>query len=95
MAAKHICPAQIRKNIFDFLMCEFQKKDGVDYNLKDNARGIMCVNQHYCPCTKRNENTADYKACYENLKNQRSAEPEEKPAETKTKGKTTRKKASK
>lgn len=68
MNAKYICPAQIRKNIHPFLMCELLKKDNVDYNLRENALTIACPNQHYCPCTKRPENTAEYKVCYDNLK---------------------------
>jgi len=46
-------------------MCEYLKEDGVDYNLKENARKVSCIHQHYCPCTKRSENTAQYKECYE------------------------------
>lgn len=65
MPAKYVCPSAIRKNIFDFLMCEHLKEDGVDYNLKENARKASCIHQHYCPCTKRSENTAQYRECYE------------------------------
>lgn len=81
MPAKYICPAQIRKNIHPFLMCEHLKKDGVDYNLRENALQIMCINQHYCPCTKQNENTAEYKACYANMTAAKS-EPQEEKKET-------------
>ena len=64
MPAKYVCPAALRRNIHPFLMCSLELKVGVDYNLRENARGAICVYQHYCPCTKREENTADYKECY-------------------------------
>lgn len=64
MSAKFICPAQIRKNVHPFLMCELAKEDGVDYNLRENAYKIACPYQHYCPHTKRPENTAEYEKCY-------------------------------
>lgn len=64
MSARFVCPAQIRKNIHPFLMCELAKKEGVDYNLRENAQTIFCACQHYCPQTKRAENTEGCKACY-------------------------------
>lgn len=65
MPAKYVCPAAERKNIYPFLICKLMKEEGVDYNLRENAQKISCVNQHYCPCTKRNENTSKSKDCYE------------------------------
>lgn len=64
MSARYICPAQIRKNTHPFLMCELAKKEGVDYNLRENAYTIVCACQHYCTHTKRVENTDAFKACY-------------------------------
>lgn len=64
MSAKFTCPAQIRKNTHPFLMCELAKEEGVDYNLRENAQKIFCACQHYCPHTKRPENTEGYKDCY-------------------------------
>ena len=89
MGARFICPAQIRKNTHPFLMCELAKKEGVDYNLRENALTIVCAYQHYCPHTKRIENTEGFKACYAAktaLKNAPAVEEpiasEEKPLET-------------
>lgn len=90
MPAKYVCPAQIRKNIHPFLMCEYLKKDGVDYNLRENALNAMCLNQHYCACTKRNENTAEYKECFAKM-NAPKEEPQEQKSETVTKVKRAKK----
>lgn len=65
MPAKYVCPAALRKNIHPFLMCTLEMKEGVDYNKRENAIQSICAYQHYCPCTKRTENTADYKECYD------------------------------
>lgn len=83
MSAKHICPAQIRKNTHPFLMCNMLKKDGEDYNIRENAAKIACVCQHYCPCTQRPENTAQYKECYAGMK-AKKAEAEAKALEEET-----------
>lgn len=80
MSAKYICPAQIRTNIHPLLMCSLMKKEGEDYNLRENATKIYCVCQHYCPCTKRPENTAQYKECYAKMTAQK-AEAEAKQSE--------------
>ena len=74
MSAKYICPAQIRKNTHPFLMCELLKQENTDYNLRDNASKIACVCQHYCPNTKRAENTAEYRECYEKMIEQNAEE---------------------
>ena len=81
MGARYICPAQIRKNTHPFLMCELAKKEGVDYNPRENAYTIVCACQHYCPHTKRVENTDAFKACYA-AKMAAKETPVEKAAET-------------
>lgn len=58
------CPYAVRNNL-PFLMCKLLMKEGVDYAKADSGGKAFCAYQHFCPRTKRNENTENARKCYE------------------------------
>lgn len=62
-----VCPFTDKRNQYRFLMCKYQMKDGVDYNVRDNAFKVMCAHQKYCQCVQGIVNSEGAKACYDYL----------------------------
>lgn len=60
----YVCPNAIRTAL-PFLMCRLLMKDGADYTKSDVGATAFCAYQHYCPNTRRAENTDNAKKCYE------------------------------
>lgn len=59
------CPFAERKPCAGFLLCRNMYKNGVNYNERKNAMGVICAFQKQCMRTGRMENTDSAKACYE------------------------------
>jgi hypothetical protein len=62
---KYLCPYAVRQAEMSFIICAYIMEKGVDYSKIQNAARIFCAHQHYCPETKRAENTEMAKQCYE------------------------------
>lgn len=60
------CPYGVRlKCVNNGLVCKNAMKDGVDYNLQENALTVFCACQRYCPAERRAINSDGAKKCYE------------------------------
>lgn len=81
------CPFAERKSCAGFLLCRNLYKDGVNYNIRENAMTVICAHQKQCMMTGRMENTDEAKNCP--IKNPVAAEPEPAPVPKKTKKKST------
>lgn len=95
------CPFSERKPCAGFLLCRDIFKEGVNYNIRDNAMNVICAFQKQCMKTGRMENTDSAKECYRmhmQAKQPKAAEitkateilQEEKPDETSAEPKTTK-----
>lgn len=60
------CPYAIRlKSIGNVLLCKKIMKQGVDYNLQNNASTVFCCCQRFCRDLRKNVNSDGAKKCYE------------------------------
>ena len=59
------CPFADRKACAGFLLCRNLYKEGVNYNVRENAMGVICAYQHQCHVTGKMENSDGAKECYE------------------------------
>ena len=83
------CPYAERKPCAGFLLCRDLYKEGVNYNIRENAMTVICAFQKQCMRTGMMENTDTAKGCFE----MRSARHNEAvPAEVTPEPKTARKK---
>ncbi len=57
------CPHSERKSCAGFLLCRKLYKDGVNYNIRENAMNVICAHQKQCMMTGRMENTDEAKKC--------------------------------
>lgn len=81
------CPFAERKSCAGFLLCRWLYKDGVNYNIRENAMTVICAHQKQCMVTGRMENSEEAKTCA--LKAPAPEPPNEEPAPKKTKKKST------
>ena len=58
------CPFAERKPCAGFLLCRDLYKDGVNYNVRENAMKVICAFQQQCMKTGMMENTDAAKGCY-------------------------------
>ena len=58
------CPFAERKPCAGFLLCRDMYQDGVNYNIRENAMGVICAFQKQCMRTGRMENTDSARDCY-------------------------------
>lgn len=60
------CPYAVRMKILNNgLACKKAMKEGVDYNIQENAYTVFCCCQRYCPTERRTINSDGAKKCYE------------------------------
>lgn len=64
MNCRYVCPNQMRKKQYGFLLCKHLMKDSENYNDINNAEKVICAYQYLCPRTNRAENTEYAKECY-------------------------------
>lgn len=57
------CPYAERKPCAGFLLCRNLYKDGVNYNIRENAMNVICAHQKQCMATGRMENSEEAKNC--------------------------------
>lgn len=79
------CPFAERKSCAGFLLCRGLYKDGVNYNIRENAMTVICAHQKQCMVTGRMENSEEAKTCA--LKAPAPEPPVEEPVPKKTKKK--------
>jgi len=58
------CPFAERKAVAGFLLCRDLFKEDVNYNVRENAMGVICAFQKQCMKTGKMENTDAAKECY-------------------------------
>ena len=58
------CPFAERKPCAGFLLCRDMYEEGVNYNIRANAMGVICAFQKQCMKTGRMENTDSARDCY-------------------------------
>ena len=58
------CPFAERKAVAGFLLCRDLYKEDVNYNVRENAMGVICAFQKQCMKTGKMENTDAAKECY-------------------------------
>lgn len=59
------CPHAERKKCAGFLLCRLMYKDGINYNIRENAMNAICAHQKQCMNTGLMENTDEARDCYE------------------------------
>lgn len=57
------CPFAERRSCAGFLLCRNLYKDGVNYNIRENAMTVICAHQKQCMMTGRMENSDEAKNC--------------------------------
>lgn len=57
------CPFAERRPCAGFLLCRNLYKDGVNYNVRNNAMNVICAHQKQCMATGRMENTDEARNC--------------------------------
>ena len=59
------CPFAERRAVAGFLLCRDCYKEGVNYNVRQNAMNVICAFQKQCMRTGKMENTDTARSCYE------------------------------
>lgn len=57
------CPHAERKKCAGFLLCRLMYKNGINYNIRENAMNAICAHQKQCMNTGLMENTDEAKKC--------------------------------
>ena len=81
------CPFAERKSCAGFLLCRKLYKEGVNYNIRQNAMTVICAHQKQCMKTGRMENSEEAKTC--RIKEPVPEVPVEEPVPKKTRKKST------
>lgn len=62
---KYNCPyAEPSRMFLGRLTCKAEKKDGINYELKENFFTVICPYQKECSCDNKIYNTEQGKKCY-------------------------------
>ena len=76
------CPFAERKAVAGFLLCRDLFREDVNYNVRENAMGVICAFQKQCMKTGRMENTDAARECFKIRSEKRRTETvEERPDE--------------
>lgn len=68
------CPFAERRKCAGFLLCRAMEKDGVNYNDRKNALGVICLFQKQCMKTGMMENSDGAERCYKDRRHWMTAE---------------------
>lgn len=59
------CPYADKRPYFRFIQCKYLQKEGINYDLLENATQAYCAHQRFCKCENGVINSEGAEKCYQ------------------------------